>query len=647
MPLREITASEIERVAQIFAAELDAERQIVLSHRESADIRACAGSGKTTLLVAKLAILLGNWPHRHRGVCVLSHTNVAHEEIRRRFPFFPALRALESYPHYLGTIQSFLNMALGTPGAVAKFGVRPGIIDDGVFADRALRGLRNSNSYAGARVWLGKRENGDKIVAGLHLRCDPEGVLTLHSSVPGLPQSTSDTTKTLKRLKMESIRAGVFRYDDMDALGLYYAVSNPSVIAAVAMRYPVVFLDETQDTVARQGSLLERLFEGRSVVQRFGDDRQAIYHESDEGELGGQFPRAGHLSMTTSRRFSSSIARLVEHVCVGDIEPLSGRSTTSNHAHTVFLFARDRIANVVPAFARLVAHELGTGLPATRVKAVGFRRHGAPDPEKLPMVVSDYWPSNSPMFHTSSTRFDTLDDYLAATRRSASGGSVSGCRARLLNAACRILELQGVNDGGRAYAPRRLLTGLGWRVGHAHPELLVLFGRLIMDLASGRDLDNVAVGESIRRALVSLHDGPWHPAVHAFCDAPRAGISQTEDQIDSVQEDVFRLKLPAGVVEVGFSTIHGVKGETMDATLVVSTYFYAHDLPQLIETGPLRGKRLSDKKSRQVRLRENVKRVYVAMTRATSLICLAVRDDQISEEHRLEMEELGWRFQHV
>src|SRR5687768_12001414 len=56
----------------------------VLCLLESADIAACPGSGKTTILVAKLAVLARKWSSKHRGICVLSHTNVARNEIANR-----------------------------------------------------------------------------------------------------------------------------------------------------------------------------------------------------------------------------------------------------------------------------------------------------------------------------------------------------------------------------------------------------------------------------------------------------------------------------------------------------------------------------------------------------------------------------------
>lgn len=50
----------------------------------SADVAACPGSGKTTVLLAKLKLLVDRMPFENGvGICVLSHTNIAIDEIRK------------------------------------------------------------------------------------------------------------------------------------------------------------------------------------------------------------------------------------------------------------------------------------------------------------------------------------------------------------------------------------------------------------------------------------------------------------------------------------------------------------------------------------------------------------------------------------
>lgn len=62
---------------------------------ESTDVQACPGSGKTTVLMAKLQHLAGKMPlPQGRGICILSHTNVAVDEIKTRLTGMPRRRSL-------------------------------------------------------------------------------------------------------------------------------------------------------------------------------------------------------------------------------------------------------------------------------------------------------------------------------------------------------------------------------------------------------------------------------------------------------------------------------------------------------------------------------------------------------------------------
>ena len=117
MPLSiEITVKDIELVEKEFQLQLcDDERLAILNEVNSCDIQASPGSGKTTILTAKLAILAKKWPFRDKGICVLSHTNVARREIERKLGQSAGLRSLLQYPHFIGTIQTFVDQFLAIP----------------------------------------------------------------------------------------------------------------------------------------------------------------------------------------------------------------------------------------------------------------------------------------------------------------------------------------------------------------------------------------------------------------------------------------------------------------------------------------------------------------------------------------------------
>ena len=124
-------------------------RLAVMQSAGSIDVSACPGSGKTTLLVAKLAILARYWRHGGQGICVLSHTNVARLEIERRLGADGHCRSLLAYPHFIGTIHSFINCFIAFPWLRSE-GYRPQVIDNALCCAR-----RWSKFTPGQRTALG------------------------------------------------------------------------------------------------------------------------------------------------------------------------------------------------------------------------------------------------------------------------------------------------------------------------------------------------------------------------------------------------------------------------------------------------------------------------------------------------------------
>ena len=110
-----VADADIEVTERYLGVSFDETRREILRSNDSFDVQACPGSGKTTLLVAKLAILGARWPHARRGICVLSHTNVARQEIESKLAGTAVGRRLLAYPHFVGTIHGFVNEFLALP----------------------------------------------------------------------------------------------------------------------------------------------------------------------------------------------------------------------------------------------------------------------------------------------------------------------------------------------------------------------------------------------------------------------------------------------------------------------------------------------------------------------------------------------------
>jgi hypothetical protein len=88
-------------------------------------------------------------------------------------------------------------------------------------------------------------------------------------------------------------------------------------------------------------------------------------------------------------------------------------------------------------------------------------------------------------------------------------------------------------------------------------------------------------------------------------------------------------------------SIHSAKGETHTATLVLETYWYSHNLNDLVPW--LSGLRLGGA-GIGARQQTKLKTHYVAMTRPTHLLCLAVMQSTLDCHNGLaeDLVSAGW-----
>jgi hypothetical protein len=96
-------------------------------------------------------------------------------------------------------------------------------------------------------------------------------------------------------------------------------------------------------------------------------------------------------------------------------------------------------------------------------------------------------------------------------------------------------------------------------------------------------------------------------------------------------------------VQIEVSTIHSVKGQTHLATLVLETYYKRqYDLQKLLPylkgAGPPIGQLDSF-------IADHMKRVFVAITRPTELVCLAMHANHVSPSDINDLKTSGWLIQ--
>jgi hypothetical protein len=657
-----VTDDDIEWACQALRLrKLDAPRRDFLMSLDSVDVSACPGSGKTTLVVAKLAILARKWKSRTRGICVLSHTNVARNEIESRLSGAGVGHLLLGYPHYIDTIHGFANRFLGTPWLLSH-GHAVTAIDDEVAA-AVRRRLIGTDLYK-LRSFLEIRK---RSVDGLRLRtadfADPLGEPFGDRGFPA--GRHAPTYQAAARALGESARQGFFCHDEMLLFAEALLREHPEVAGALSRRFPFLILDETQDTSARQANIIESAlpFSRLASVQRVGDPNQAIY-DDDDAEDGQAFPDPSRrqLSLPNSFRFDASIASRAARLAVEPAGPggLQGlRLVTPSEPesrHCVLIFPDDDTSQVIPAFASHVASVMDAAhVEDGTVIAVGeiHRRKEdiGPGHEKFPATVGHYWDSYQPgaAMH-GGTRPRELVTSLRAARRLTQGGRSAEAVDLIASSIARAANLAGgpeaVRLGPRPH--RELVRQLA-----GSPAALAAYRSVLrqtVPAAADSEAQWEATADAARLAVGALLGVPPRKVAGSFLTwVPSHDNPDGEMTPAPPRPNAYRVQAGHRAIDVQMGSIHSVKGETHFATLVMETFYYGHALKSLLPRllGDAPGSAAGKKKPAARDLRR-LRMNYVALTRSTHVLGLAVPEKSVGAPDRRPevmsgLESQGWR----
>jgi len=533
------------------------------------DVQAAPGNGKTTLLAAKLALLSRNWSTRNRGVCIISHTNAARTEVEDLIARHPTAARLMAYPHFTGTVTAFINQFLALP-YLRGLGWSVRQIDDDAFAADALRrypsfwALKQQAGRAAATV--------EKWVTRLDLDPDfdnssPEPESLLVRRQKGQHGADTNCGKALAKLKASLVKSGLYRYADMTALAWRALSENPALAERLRDRFPLVILDEAQDTNGDQLRLLEHVFkQDGTSFQRLGDRNQTLY-EDDGVEPAYWTPGVDCIPLNTSRRFGGEIAEFASRLTARQTQTIVGLGARAA-SRVMFLFDEATIGGVLGAFAK-EAHALWGGNCSARDVWVVASRHNLPGKKGA-------WQPKS------------LVDYHPAYR------SGSGPRAKA-NLLCRQLQKAAVHHAAArppAEVGEMLAVGVsglarahGWKVANnrpitAHNAWAALSHR---DLALPRAVrrllrDHVLTGDAVweegawlafMEELLPLFNPRPQDAEDEIADFCGFVAEQRADIADPERRSTKQVQFDDLTLQLG--SIHSVKGKSVDGILVVES----------------------------------------------------------------------------
>ena len=601
-----------------------------LLHSGTRDFQAAPGSGKTTLLGAKLSLMAARWPHERRGICILTHTNVAREEIENCLRSVPHGESLLAYPHFIGTIQTFVNRFIALPWLRAQ-GIELREIDEEDFEARFSR--RALADYS-IKMWVAQSQyQRDSSIRRVCYRGDSLNLVT-NAQMP-LPAKGTVIDK-LRAIKSEMMLDGRVRHEDMFAFAEQALEHVPELKDSVEYRFPNVFIDEMQDTSDAQLEVLTKVFRQNSIIQRFGDINQSILCRGPRLSAAA-FPTPGSLEVRTSLRFGSFIAGVANSVkAVG--EPIVGAGPASAVPPTLLLYSAATVCEVVSRFGAWVAPFVTQAeLDRYPVKAVCAIKRDGNAKQVIGRHIRDYFPG----YDERVERTASLPRSVSELLRTSSTPGAATHEKRLYAARAAVLLMLG-KFGRDEYAG--VIT---WRdcarLFRADPHQRARVQAVVLDivlglyLASTREEATAAV-TGILQALGDLVVG----AATSFA-LPDAWFEESlAVQAWPPTANCLRVRSEGLDFPVHLATIAAVKGETHLATLVLES---CHDrkydlkslLPYLIDEAD--ASLVSDEATRN-----QLMNIFVAASRPRKVLAFAMHADRANVASREKLKNRGWNI---
>lgn len=613
----QITDEDINKIEGELGLSFDDVRRNILKSNKSIDVQACPGSGKTTLLGAKLLLLAKKWDSLDTGVCVLSHTNVAKEEIMKVLLQHPAGYKFTSYPHFIGTIQEFVDRYLALP-FLRSVGISVRFIDN----DKVTEEIKKKFAYR-TKVYLERKPN---LVYDFDIQSISDGSFVFN--IPGFAKSsTSASYENIKNVRETTLFNGLLYYNDMYFFA-NYLLDNTVANKYLTARFPMVFIDEMQDTQKHQDELIQKVF-SRVVVQRYGDANQAIFSGS-----GTETPNESYNSkdiddfdyeINNTNRFNNSCV-LVDFFKVRKKEGVALSCTDyrrekedifkSKYAkegdfkHHLILY-NSPSSKVLEVFGCIVRNEFPSANELV-VKAIGnVGRNKIEEANALTIPhYYNYFDKDKTVKKFSPDKFIDILKLCVTKRDNYYNLFIDACR-------------EGLRRNGEYHSKTDLEDKL------KNGNKLEVFNKLIFTMMNG-DYPDLTKWNEYKTELLEILETQdiafW--GYDSFKEAQSGDVSSP-----------CNIYICENGVHIELSTIHGVKGETHDATLVLETRYLDYDLSYFINN--------PKEVSKKMGLNELKKELlYVATSRPRHLLCLAIGKDRLSEEKIRELSQ-NWKIVEV
>lgn len=562
-------------------------------------LKACPGSGKTEVVAAKVCKIIQEWNRHPAGIVLLTFLNSATDELQSRV--YKYLREPLGLPHYISTFDSFVltHLLSSIASEITGFQGR-----DGDFRIRIIdksADIYHTRIKICGRTVSACRYNYDKgskryVFSTTDRKWDNEA---------NLAEQDEADQKALLATKKRLWAAGFATYGDIDILALVGMQEEKfkDYFSRVAHRFPLVIVDECQDLSAEQLLIVKRLSLLGVKFHFVGDLNQSIYgfRKSNPANVRRRMEDLGFEEYVLNENWRSGQA--IVDVC-------------SNILQSERVVGNPGIASVKP---RIVEYQTCPSevLPAIREMCLIH--------DKVVVVARG---------HTTLQRlrtgraFEGIELLALACMNLKTGRltDIAQCLETFGKWLATRLDLQVTRAG--PYCPLDFESKLAWRI-FLHDSLQFLVENELGDgsqtWSSWARAAKIALGQLPDRAFVPVEmrgrlEGLRGLNLRA---RPGQGKSLISERLAGVPDEAAHRD------SLRFETIHGVKGETHDVTVVVSSLQPGVHLSHWKDW-------LRDRTSEAARF------AYVASSRPKHVLIWAVK--KLKAEDRLVLEALGFEL---
>lgn len=362
----EVTEDDIRYAEEILFGKInvfDKEERIPIIEdlNNSFDVNACPGSGKTTVLLAKLIILSRKMPlNNGQGICVLTHTNVAIDEIKIKLG--DKSDVLFKYPNYFGTIQNFVDKYLAIPYFKRESNENIKSIDDDIYYEYIRKLSKKNYPKIDSTIQFYIKKGYGNYTSESHERNFITFIANKHFDISNndirdnYNRALIDKSyySELKNIMIDNtLNKGILRYEDAYFLAGLYLDKFPDIKRYFLERFKYIFIDEMQDVSEMQMKIIGEIFNNdKVIIQRFGDINQSIskFNYSNNNWIFNDYTK----TINSSKRYGSEVVRFLEPLRVEKNGNMKGNEDINTLNPHIIIFDDSSIESVVPKYIELL-----------------------------------------------------------------------------------------------------------------------------------------------------------------------------------------------------------------------------------------------------------------------------------------------------